>query len=145
MKRLYGVHVDVSSEVQRCIYLSLIDIKVWLLVFQAQLCTKVSSCQGSKSTLVTSDGKTHLSLTSGDRRNIPGRVNEMLAQRVLLLCFSALQRPDSALSLQQLSCVQTSSSQHSHHNINGEMAPLIYSDVQLSIPRSVCFAPVRLR
>lgn len=58
-------------------------------------------------TLIIGHGKTHLSLTSGDRRNAPGRVNKMLAERVLLLCFSALQKLDSAPFLSGVSSVFT--------------------------------------
>ena len=63
--------------------------------------------EARKLTLIIGHGKTHLSLTSGDRRNAPGRVNKMLAERVLLLCFSALQKLDSAPFLSGVSSVFT--------------------------------------
>lgn len=44
--------------------------------------------KAQQTTLFTGHGRTHLSPMSGDRRNLPGRVNEMLAERVLLLCSS---------------------------------------------------------
>lgn len=80
--------LSVSSKAQSCMYLSLIDIKVWLLVFQAASVPKSLPVKARQTTLTTGHGKTHLSPTNGDRRNIPGRVNEMLAERVLLLCSS---------------------------------------------------------
>ena len=58
--------------------------------------------EARNSTLIIGHGKTHHSLMSGDRRNAPARVNEMLAERALMLCFFALQKPYSAPWLPEL-------------------------------------------
>jgi hypothetical protein len=70
-------------------------------VFQEAVYQSLFLSRLDRRALLIGDGKTHLSLMSGDRRNAPGRVNEMLAERVLLLCFSAVQKPESAPSLYQ--------------------------------------------
>jgi len=61
-------------------HLSLINIKVWLVCFK-QVCVPKSLSFQSRETTLLGDGRNHLSLMSGDRRNATGRrVNEMPAE-----------------------------------------------------------------
>jgi hypothetical protein len=101
--------LSVSTKVQSCIHVSLIDIKVWLLVFQAALyqslfLSRLDFCDW---------GRQNSSQPYEITERARAVSTKWLAERVLLLCFSALQNLHRCCSAH---LVLPPASQLSHHD-----------------------------